>query len=325
VRGFCAHCYCDLSGIDATTLIDCRTGGRGCGVRFCKKECYLAMLTSKVHMVVCPKLQGLLLLLEKKKFRADRDTDDAAFELTELAVPNKSNMALVGMLAADAMIDNAAHVATALLGACQSLEQLSAFDLAFAVGHCALQSAKRGSVEEGMAVVQVGCVLQGQNKLDDAMAKYKAAAEIFEKVRGCQADVALCCFKMGVVLHLQGYLDDALMHHKKAAQMFAKVHGEEHETVVTCVDKMGLVLKDQGKFDKAQVHYEKVLPIYKKVCGGEHDKVATCCLDMGDVVLGQGKFDDALAFYEEALRIRKKLFGEDHIGVAHCFKKIGSG
>jgi hypothetical protein len=133
IRDVCGHCHCNLRGVDAKNTIDCRTGGRGCGVRFCKKECYLAMLTSKVHVLVCPKLQELLLLLEKKKFRADRDTHSASLMLVKQAGQNKSNKALVWMLAADTMVENGA--AEALFTAALCLKVLSALDLALTAVH----------------------------------------------------------------------------------------------------------------------------------------------------------------------------------------------
>jgi tetratricopeptide (TPR) repeat protein len=221
------------------------------------------MLTSKAHMVVCPKLQELLLMLEKKKFRADVDTHIAAGKLFEMAGADKNNQALVRMLAADTM--DAIGAAQALLNAAEDLTDLSALELALNVAESALKIAKRGSVEEATALFRIGSVHHARNEFDDAMAKFKAAVEIYEKAHGTEnhQDVAMCYNNMGAALLHQNDQDNAMTHFKEAAQIYEKVHGEAIN-VAGCVFNVGQVLAMQNKFDKAQVQYEKALPIFQE-------------------------------------------------------------
>jgi tetratricopeptide (TPR) repeat protein len=130
----------------------------------------------------------------------------------------------------------------------------------------------------GRTQLLLGDVLQTKGRLDEALAAFREALAIFQRLAstdpsnaGWQRDLAVAHAKVGDILQTQGRLDEALAAFREAFAIFQRL----------------------ASLDPSNADWQREL-------GVTHDRV-------GDIVQAQGRLDEALATFREAFAISQRL------------------
>jgi tetratricopeptide (TPR) repeat protein len=108
----------------------------------------------------------------------------------------------------------------------------------------------------------IGGVLKAQGQYAEALAYYRKALAIREKVLGREhTDTATSYHNIGAVLHRQGQYAEALAYYRKALAIQEKVLGTEHTSTATSYNNIGMVLKTLGQHEQALAYYRKALTV----------------------------------------------------------------
>jgi tetratricopeptide (TPR) repeat protein len=159
-------------------------------------------------------------------------------------------------------------------------------------------------------LLNIGAVLSGQEKLDEAMEKFVSALRIYEKAK-MDTRVALCHYNIGGVLLKQGKLDAALEHARKSLAIRRSKLPHEH---VDCGEShclIGDILRRSGKFAEALDELENALRIRKNVYGEMTLQVANVYEFKAFCFFNLQKWREAVTFYEATIHIRTVLLGAD--------------
>jgi Flp pilus assembly protein TadD len=127
----------------------------------------------------------------------------------------------------------------------------------------------------------LGTVLVGQGRLDEAIYQFREAIRLNPAGAGVHDN-------LGAALAKQGKLDEAIRHLREAIRLDP-----------ACADahnNLGAVLGRQGRLDEAIYH----LQIAIKLTPG--DAGAHC--NMGDALASTGRLDEAIGQYQEAVRLK---------------------
>jgi Tfp pilus assembly protein PilF len=136
------------------------------------------------------------------------------------------------------------------------------------------------TANNSMAHTNLGVVLAGQGKLDEAVAHYTQALRI--KPDHLEARV-----NMGAALAAQGKLDEAIEHYSEALRIKPNLVGAYYN--------LANALSAQGKITEAIIHFRKALRI-KPNDAEVHN-------NLGIVLAKQGKTEEAITHFQKALRI----------------------
>ena len=136
------------------------------------------------------------------------------------------------------------------------------------------------TADNSMAHTNLGVVLAGQGKLDEAVFHYIQALRI-------KPDHLEARINMGVALASQGKLDEAVAHYSRALQIKPDFAGAHYN--------LGNILLEQGKTEEAIKHFREALRI--------NPNDSEVHNNLGIVLAKQGKKEGAIKHFREALRI----------------------
>ncbi len=137
------------------------------------------------------------------------------------------------------------------------------------------------TADNSMAHTNLGVVLAGQGKPDEAVMHYTQALRI-------KPDHLEARINMGVALAAQGKLDEAVAHYSRALHIKPDFAGAHYN--------LGNALLEQGKTEEAIKHFREALRI-KPNDAEVHN-------NLGIVLAKQGKTEEAIKHFREALRIK---------------------
>jgi tetratricopeptide (TPR) repeat protein len=140
----------------------------------------------------------------------------------------------------------------------------------------------------------LGCSLQSQNKLNEAIAQYRQAIQIRPNYAEAQHD-------LGYALCKQGKWDEALVHLRKAVQLNPRYADAQHN--------LGFVLYTLGRLNEASVHLGlaiKLKPDYPQAY-----------YNLGNILSAQSKPDEAIACYRKAIQLKPDYANaHNNLGIA---------
>ena len=134
----------------------------------------------------------------------------------------------------------------------------------------------------------LGMVLAGQGRVEEAVAHYREALRI-------KPDNEEAHNNLGAALSGQGRAAEAIAHYREALRL--------KPDAVEAHNNLGLALAGQGQADEAIAQYREALRLNPDMAVA-HD-------NLGNALLGQGRAEEAAAQYREALRI-KPDYAEAH-------------
>jgi len=174
----------------------------------------------------------------------------------------------------------------------------------FAIGH-------------GAAVRGTGLVLDALGKDDEALEKFREAANITSRVIGPRHfEVATSIVCQAATEKKLGMHSKALDSFKRALTMRRKAYGFKHPLVAECLHGIGGVLKMLGKFGEAVDALTQEIQILRLSYGHVHLDVARVLSDIAVILEMEGKREEALDHYEECRRVRRRLLGDDSLDLA---------
>jgi len=145
----------------------------------------------------------------------------------------------------------------------------------------------------------LGFALQSQGKIDEAMAHYRRALDIFPMYE-------LALYNAGFVLHLKGKPDEAAGYYRKA--LSAKPdYADAHYS-------LGLILKVQGRPDEAISHLRQAIKF--------KPDYAEAYNELAGISLGRGKFDEAVDYYRQAIGV-KPDYAQAYYNLGNAFVSQG--
>ncbi len=153
--------------------------------------------------------------------------------------------------------------------------------------------------DDAEAHFNLGVVLKGLGRLDDAVASYRRAIEI-------KPDYAEAHGNLGNTLKDLGRLDDAVASYRRAIKIkpdFADAH-----------NNLGTALKDQGQLDEAVASYRRAAAL--------KPDFALAYYNLGNALKDLGQLDDAVASYRRAIEI-KPDFADAHNNLGTALKELG--
>src|SRR5262249_6159134 len=130
----------------------------------------------------------------------------------------------------------------------------------------------------------LGIMLQGQGRLDEAEACYRRAIEINERFAEAMSN-------LGAVLAARGRIDDATAwygHALAADSQFAPAH-----------NNLGAVLARLGHFNEAEAAHRRAIALKPEFPDGHYN--------LGVALQDQGRFEEALASYDKAIALKSDL------------------
>ena len=121
--------------------------------------------------------------------------------------------------------------------------------------------------------------LQGENRVDEAIAHYRRATEI-------QPDYAPAYNNLGTALRAKGQVDEAIATYRKAVDL-APDYPDAHYNLANA-------LMDRGRADEAAQHFQVAL---KSMPDSSETRN-----NLGIALMNQGRLDEAIAAFRDALR-----------------------
>jgi Tfp pilus assembly protein PilF len=125
---------------------------------------------------------------------------------------------------------------------------------------------------------------QVQNRLDEAVACYQAAARL-------RPNLVETHYNLGNVLRLQGKLDEAVACYRQTIGLKPD-HAE-------ALNNLGNVLRAQGKLDEAEASLQQALRLKSGLAETYHN--------LGNLLRDQGRLDEAAASYQRAVELNSDL------------------
>jgi tetratricopeptide (TPR) repeat protein/CHAT domain-containing protein len=174
-------------------------------------------------------------------------------------------------------------------------------------------------------------------KSDQALAEFRAAADLYAKAYGTQEtnDVAACLNGEGSCLDQLGRDADALPIHKAALDICRRIHkNQDDPDVASALVNLAACLDNLGREDDALAAYREALEMKQRLCNGQDDPdVATTENCVGYCLFSLGRYEQALPVFRATLEMRERLYkNRDQIDVvsslnnlAKCLDALGRG
>ncbi len=182
-----------------------------------------------------------------------------------------------------------------------------------------------GSVDEAELANSMGNLLSAQSKLDEALASYGRARDLWAAALGSESpSVGTALNNIGIIQRKQGNLDAALTSMTESLRIREATFGPKHPRVGDALYNIGNVRRQLGQLDEAMELFQRALEIWKTGLGPRHRNVAFGLSNLGNVHFGRGELDEALALYEQARDIWAEALGPEHTDVAMALNNIGN-
>jgi tetratricopeptide (TPR) repeat protein len=180
------------------------------------------------------------------------------------------------------------------------------------------------SPDEAIAWQAIGAVHQRNDKQDEALAAFRAAARIREARLGDSPLTASSLVAVASVLNEKRRWDEALALYDRALRMNrAKLPPGDLQLTAVLVWR-AITLNRLERLDEAAQSYDEALAIYERAGAKSYD-MATTFYNRGQLETKRGRYESALRDYARALALIEQLRGAnaDHliwvlVGQARC-------
>ena len=170
-----------------------------------------------------------------------------------------------------------------------------------------------GSLGLGSCYYNLGAVLNGMGKIDEAIAAGKQSLEIFRKHKRRDGE--------GQALSLLGELEQRSNRHDVAQQMLEEAlvchreRGALRESGIT-LGNLARVALDRAQWDVARRHAEEAVELHRE-CNNKYNE-GMQLMDQADAAIGERRLDDALAAVEEAVAALAAINNYPGLAAAKC-------
>jgi tetratricopeptide (TPR) repeat protein len=180
------------------------------------------------------------------------------------------------------------------------------------------------SPDEAIAWQAIGAVHQRNDKQDEALAAFRAAARIREARLGDSPLTASSLVAVASVLNEQQHREEALALYDRALRMDrAKLPPGDLQLAAVLVWR-AITLNHLERLDEASEAYDEALAIYERAGARSYD-MATTFYNRGQLETKRGRFERALRDYARAVALMEQLRGTNAdqliwllVGQARC-------
>ena len=181
-----------------------------------------------------------------------------------------------------------------------------------------------GGDREALYFNNLGNVLKVAGKLDDAIAAYDRATELYADNRGeDDARVAMALSNSAIALNEQRRPNDALPRLQRALEIEHEVFGEDHPRIGMTTTNLGLVLHALHRYEDALAHHRRARDVFAASWGEEHLYYAAALANMGMALLDLQRYDEAEPVLQRSYAIKKARLGEGHRGLVPQITNLG--
>lgn len=195
-------------------------------------------------------------------------------------------------------------------------------------GKVALPFARRpevGPSTEALVHEQIGSVLLGQDKLDEAQRHHQQALTIRERVLGSDnPDIASSLKNLGLIAVWRGEHEEALSLLRRALSIYEAALGDEHPDVTSMLINIGGILSILGRHEESLPYLQRAVSNSKSTWGKDDPiQVTTTLANLANTQSAMGELEDAQASWEEALSIYEHKRGPNSFEVAMALNNLG--
>ena len=209
--------------------------------------------------------------------------------------------------------------------------------LIFVIGHAQGRHAEAlalRDIAEGLASgddqaeaathTNIGAVLHGLGRFEEAEAEHRAAVAILRAALGPEhAKVARAEANVGGALVFQGKLDEAEAVNRSVLAKFQVALGPNHPVTAQTQGNLASILIELGKLDEAEAMLRAATAILRTALGGDHPLVAQSLESLGRILTKRGKHAQAEAEFRAALALRVRTVGADNPAIAASHSALG--
>jgi tetratricopeptide (TPR) repeat protein len=170
-----------------------------------------------------------------------------------------------------------------------------------------------------------GTILDEQNRSDEAVAQFEAAAEHYERAgQGESLAAAENINNLGAALYGMADYAAAERRYRQALALFEEQLGSRHPSIATALGNIALAARKQGKLTEAREDYLRALELKQEVLGEDHPSLAYTLGGLASTDLRLGEVDEAAKHSRRAVEIREAALGPDHPAVATSLNNLGN-
>lgn len=174
------------------------------------------------------------------------------------------------------------------------------------------------------ALAARGDVLRSRGTYEDAIAQYRRALDIRERLLGpVHPEVAKTLNALANLLRDYGKPEEAYPALVRALEIREGSLGADHPEVAATWNNLGLLAQLRGNYDEAQRALERSLELNKAAFGEKTLETATVLNNLGRLHQLRGHFDEAQQMLEAALLTRERWLGPLDLDVAITLQNLG--
>jgi tetratricopeptide (TPR) repeat protein/CHAT domain-containing protein len=180
-------------------------------------------------------------------------------------------------------------------------------------------------LREAAALHRQGRTAYGQGRLDEALAKERAALQLRRQAQPQdQSAVAECASNVGLLLHALGKYRDARPYLEEALALYRKGQPADHPDLAFALNNLGELLRGLGHLDQARTLLEEALATRRRALPALHRDTAVSLNNFGLLLGDLNEHDTARTHLEEALALRRRLFPAGHTAIADALSNLGT-
>ena len=158
----------------------------------------------------------------------------------------------------------------------------------------------------------LGIVIEGQGRLDEAEGWHRKSLAIFEDL-GNRPGMAASYYQLGMIAQHQGRLEDGEDWYRKSVVIEADLGNRPG--MANSYHQLGIVAHLQGRLDEAEGWHRKSLAICEDL--GNRPGMADSYHELGMIAQDRGRLEDAEDWYRESLVIYESLGNQQRMAVSY--------
>lgn len=193
------------------------------------------------------------------------------------------------------------------------------------LARAALQRHGSDWVSQAMLEDSLGLIAADEAKYDEAIAKYRLALSLIEKVFSVDhRSIIAIHHHIGGALEGQGKYQEAIVEYRVAMANLARTYGPDHPDIGHSHNNIATILSIQGHYDDALAEANLALSGWLKAFGPDHILVAAARVNVASALQGNRRFAEAIAENRRAMAIWEKANGPADPDVANCHNNIAT-
>jgi tetratricopeptide (TPR) repeat protein len=196
--------------------------------------------------------------------------------------------------------------------------------LRFARGaHAVLRRAGGPPRLEGALLNTEGALLMMQNRLGEALSRYRQALALAERGGADDPEAYATLTDIGGIYERLGKGETSLSYHQRALALAGKKLGPDHPVMASVHANVGMALMSLGRMSEAEPHFRRSLEIRAALLGPDHPDLAESLNALGVLWIETGRPDRALPYLQRAERIYARTLATDSPFLAMARNNVG--